>query len=170
MVDSDLRPGGPDRLQGTITNRLDIPLEDAMVAFGKHVYLVGDIAPRATIRVEVARSDRDLSGYLRDSRKTAVDPMRGDPEFKIDRYTLMLEAMFHDSESPSANERLLSNDTLHELDLTGQLVMPRPMLVARVARPGSRLILDNAPSPPKVVRTTLLRVILPLSVESAAKP
>jgi hypothetical protein len=168
LVDSDLRPVGKDRLLGTVTNRLDIPLEDAMVAFGTHVYLVGDIGPRATARVEVAKGgDRELSGYIRDRRKNYVDPMRGNAEFKIDRYSLMLEAMFHDTESPVGNDRPLSNDTLHALDLTGQLVLPRPMLVARVVRPGSRLILDDAPSTPKVERTTVLRVILPLNVEPA---
>ncbi len=96
--------------------------------------------------------------------------MRGNPEFKIDRYSLMLGAMFHDSETQIGNERPLSNDTLSDLDLTGQLVLPRPMLVARVDRPGSRLILDDAPSAPKVERTTVLRVILPLGADAAAKP
>ena len=46
LVDSDLQPVGTDRLSGTVTNRLDIPLEDAIVAFGKHVYLLGTIGPR----------------------------------------------------------------------------------------------------------------------------
>ena len=48
----------------------------------------------------------------------------------------MLEAMFRDSETHVGNERALTNDAMHELDLTGQLLLPRPMLVARVGRPG----------------------------------
>ena len=28
-----------------MTNRLDVPLEDAILAFGKQVYLLGTIAP-----------------------------------------------------------------------------------------------------------------------------
>jgi hypothetical protein len=162
VVDSDIRPVGTDRLQGTVTNRLDIPLEDAIVAFGKHVYLVGKIGPRATIRVELAPSDRDISGFLRDTRKKYIDQTQGATDFRIDRSALMLDAMLHDSESQVGNERTLFNNALHDLDLTGLLVLPRPMLVARVSRPGSRLILDNPPSPPKVEQTTLLRVILPL--------
>jgi hypothetical protein len=162
MIDSDIRPVGTDRLQGTVTNRLDIPLEDAMVAFSKHVYLVGKIGPRATIRVELAPSDRDLAGYLKDKRKSYIDQTQADPDFRIDRSALMLDAMFHDSETQVGNERALTNNALYGLDLTGQLVLPRPMLVARVSRPGSRLILDNPPSPPKVEQTTLLRVILPI--------
>ncbi len=41
------------------------------------------------------------------------------------------------------------------------------MLVARIKRPGARLVLDNAPSPPKIDQTTLVRIILPLK---KAKP
>jgi hypothetical protein len=163
LVDSALQPVGTDRLAGTVTNRLDIPLDDAVVACGKRVYLVGTIGPRATIRVELSNNDRNLSGYLKDKQKAYLDRVGSDPEFRIDRSDLMLGAMFHDSESQMTNERSLSNDALHDLDLTGQLVLPRPMLVARVHRPGSRLVLDNAPSPPKVDQTTLVRIILPLT-------
>src|SRR5262249_34968981 len=89
VVASDIRPAGTDRLEGTVPNRLDIPLEDAIVAFGTHVYLVGKIGPRATIRVEVAPSDRDLSGYLRDKRKADVSATQTDQDFRIDRPALM---------------------------------------------------------------------------------
>ena len=163
VLDSDLRPVGIDRLQGTITNRLDVELKDAIVAFRTHVYLVGTIAPRATIRVELAPSERDLSGYLRDRKKLYSQPDPGaDPHFKIDRAALVLDAMFHASEANAPNERALANDALDDLDLTGQLVLGRPMLAARIDRPGARLILDNPPSPPQFERTSVLRVILPL--------
>ena len=36
---------GTDRLAGTITNRQSIPLEDAMLAYGKEVYLLGNLSP-----------------------------------------------------------------------------------------------------------------------------
>ncbi len=51
----------------------------------------------------------------------------------------MLAAMFHDSQSTLSIERVLANDPLHELDLTGQLALHRPMLVARIKRPGAQL-------------------------------
>jgi hypothetical protein len=169
VVDSDLQPVGTDRLQGTITNKLDVKLEDAAVAFKQHVYLVGTIEPHATIRVELARSDRDLSGYLKDDRRRYLDPTPGDPDYKIDRPALMLAAMFHDSISQIGNDRALANDAMPELDLTGQLALSRPMLVARVPRPASRLILDNAPSPPKVDQATVLRVLLPLNPAASGR-
>ena len=40
------RPVGTDRLTGTVTNRQTFTLEDAILAFGKQVYLLGQIPPR----------------------------------------------------------------------------------------------------------------------------
>jgi hypothetical protein len=161
LVDSDLQPMGTDRLAGTVANRLDIPLEDAILAFGKQVYLLGTVAPGATLRVELS-NDRNLSGYLKSKQGRYLDDPGGNREARIDRADLMLAVMFHDSETTLASERVLSSDPLHDVDLTGQLALQRPMLVARIARPGSRLVLDGAPSPPKIDQTTLVRVILPL--------
>jgi hypothetical protein len=164
LVDSELQPAGVDRLNGTVTNRQDIPLEDAILAFGKQVYLLGTLAPGATIRVEIPSDrNRNLSGYLKDKQKNAVSNQQPNTrEPGIDRGDLMLAVMFHDSESTLASERVLANDPLHELDLTGQLALRRPMLVARINRTGAKLVLDNAPSPPKIDQTTLVRLILPL--------
>jgi hypothetical protein len=161
LIDSELHPAGTDRVAGTVTNRQDIPLEDALLAFGKQVYLLGTIAPGATVRVELA-NDRNLSGYLKDKLSNYLGDQRFNPESRINRADLMVGMMFHDSESTLTSERVVANNPLHELDLTGQLALQRPMLVARVKRPGARLALDNAPSPPKIDQMTMVRVILPL--------
>jgi len=161
LVDSDLQRVGTDRLAGIVTNRQSVPLEDAVLAFGKQVYLLGTIAPMATTRVELT-SDRNLSGLLKDRQRNFLSDQPWNRDRRIDRGDLMLAAMFHDSESTLASDRVLANDPLHDLDLTGQLALQRPMLVARIKRPGARLALDNAPSPPKIDQLTLVRIILPL--------
>jgi hypothetical protein len=163
LVDSALQPAGSDRLNGTVTNRQDIPLEDAILAFGKQVYLLGTLAPGATVRVELSSDkNRNLSGYLKDKQKNVLTNQPFNRETPVDRADLMLAVMFHDSESTLSSERVLANDPLHALDLTGQLALRRPMLVARIDRPGATLVLSNAPSPPKIDQTTLVRLILPL--------
>ncbi len=171
LVDSELQPAGPDRLNGTVTNRQSVPLEDAILAFGKQVYLLGTLAPGATIRVELTTDrNRNLSGYLKDKQKNAVSNQQPDNrESRINRADLMLAVMFHDSESTLASERVLANDPLHDLDLTGQLALRRPMLVARINRPGAKLVLDNAPSPPKIDQMTLVRLILPLKKPKSSR-
>jgi hypothetical protein len=162
LLSSDLKPVGTDRLAGTVTNNLTVPLEDAILAFGKQVYQLGTLAPGATIRVELDGKDRNLSGYLKDKQATYMSDRFSNTDAGISRADLMYAVMFHDSESTLASEHVLANDPLHDLDLTGQLALKRPMLVARINRPGARLVLD-APAPaPKIDQLTVVRVILPL--------
>lgn len=161
VLESDLTPIGTDRLLGVVQNRLEVPLEDAILAFGKQVYLLGTIAPGATTRVELA-NDRNLSGYLHSKQAGYAPESTAAKGAPINQGDLLVAAMFHDSETTAAGTSPLSSDVLHDLDLTGQLALSRPMLVARIKRPGSRIVLDGGSTPAKTNETTMLRVILPL--------
>jgi hypothetical protein len=168
-VDATIRPVGPDSVEGTVSNKLDVPLNDALLAYSNQVYELGTIAPNATTRVDLSRNPRHLSGLLRD-RLRNVRPTQpwNNQGFAINRPDLLLALMFSDTQSTSASgEEAMSNNPLHYLDLSGQLALGRPMLIARLDRPASRLVLGNSPSTPKLDQTTLLRVILPLTNESA---
>ena len=161
VAESDLTPVGIDRLAGSVTNRLNIPLKDAIVAFGKHVYQIGDLAPGATIQVELSQ-DRQLSNLIKSKANEYMPGNYNAPAQRIDRPNLMLALMFHDTESSTRVDKRLANNPLHYLDLTGQLALERPMLVARIDRPGSTLVMGNTPSDPQIDQTTMLRVVLPL--------
>ncbi|MBV8486819.1 MAG: hypothetical protein JO161_00935, partial [Planctomycetaceae bacterium] len=104
-----------------------------------------------------------LSGLLRDRATKFLAEQPGKRDFTINRADLLLALLFHQSESNRVSEQSLSNVALGDLDLTGQLALDRPMLVANVKQPGAQLVLKNAPSPPKLDQTTLWRIILPLS-------
>jgi hypothetical protein len=140
-----------------------------LLAFGKQVYELKTIAPGATVRVELSQ-DRSLSGFLKSRAMSYVSnqPYMAE-DFQINRANLMLALMFHDSESSVAGtgEPALASVPLHYLDLTGQLDLDRPMLVAVSDRAPTRLALDNAPSAPMITQTTLVRVILPLGKPQA---
>ena len=166
VVESDLIPVGFDRVGGTITNLQAYPLTDAILAFDRRAYLLGEIAPGQTIRVEL-QGDRSLSGELRDREKNYLN-RQGASDALRSRADLILAAMFHESESRrTGQEQPLGNSVLHDLDLTGQLLLQRPMLVARIKRPAAQLAVGNAPGAPKVDQTTLLRVVLPLKNPAA---
>jgi hypothetical protein len=150
-----------DRITGTVTNPQSVPLEDAMLVYGKDVYSLGTLAPGATVRVELA-SNRNLSGLMKDNQPQYLTNQQWNRDVKIDRAQLLLAVMFHDSESTLASEQIIGNGTLQDLDLTGQLALGRPMLVARSTRQGARLDLDHPPSPPKIEQLTLVRIMLPL--------
>jgi hypothetical protein len=162
LVEADLIQAGTDRVEGTVTNRQSIPLEDAVLAYGKEVYVLGNLGPGTPVRVELA-AHRNLSGHLKAKAQkyTSEQPWNRD-SFKIDRSELLQAIMFHDSEIAPANERVLGNGPLHRVDLSGQLALDRPMLVARINRTGARVMLDKAPSPPKIDQLTLVRLILPI--------
>ena len=82
----------------------------------------------------------------------------------------MLAAMFHDSQSTLSSERALANDPLHELDLSGQLALQRPMLVAHDQPPAAaRLAWTTSVGPPKIEQLTMVRIILPSQTKKKAK-
>ncbi|AMV36478.1 hypothetical protein [Planctomyces sp. SH-PL62] len=167
VVESDLAVAGFDRLQGTITNLQTYPLTDALLAFGKQVYQLGDLAPGQTIRVEL-QSDRTLSGELKSREPRYMKGETGTPDALLNRGDLLLSVMFHESESRrTGQEQPLGNSTLHDLDLTGQLALQRPMLVARTKRPAAQVAIGNAPNEARIEQTTLLRVVLPLKSPGA---
>jgi hypothetical protein len=161
LVDAELHRVGTDRLSGAVTNRQSYPLQDAILAFGRQVYLLGKLAPGATVRVALT-GIRDLSGLMKSKGPNYLPEQPDSGNVKINRPDLLLALMFHDSESNRSSGHSLSNSVLQDLDLTGHLAVDRPILVARIDRPGAQLALGNAPSTPKVDQTTMLRVILPL--------
>ena len=166
ILDSDLSPVGTDRLAGTITNRLPVAMRDTIVAFGKQVYYnVGTIEPGATVDIE-RTLDRALASYIQEKRPTYVPVNYWNQAEPVDRANLVREMMFHDSDASGQDS--VPSRTHHELDLTGQLSLGRPMLVANVDRPGTQLVLGNAPGEAKTNQVTVLRVILPLKKEDAA--
>jgi hypothetical protein len=163
LVDSDLNPIGSDRLSGTVVNRQTIPLEDAVLVFGKQVYMLGELAPGSTTKVDLLSDrNRNLSGYLKSKQQRYMAAQPWNRDAHIDRADLMFAMMFHDSESTVASEQVIENHPNHELDLTGLLALKRPMLIARLKRPGSRLVMNKVPSPPRIDEVTLVRIILPL--------
>ena len=167
LLDVDLQPVGTDRLAGTVTNRLDVPLKNAMIAFGKQVYYkIGTIEPGATVEVD-ATTPRVLGNQLQQDRPSFLPPNAYNPGNEpIHRANLVREMMFQDSDA--SGQVVVPSRTHRELDLTGQLALGRPMLYAEVDRPGAVLELADTPGAVKTDRTTLLRVILPLKPDAPA--
>ena len=169
LLDVDLVPVGTDRLAGTVTNRMNIPLKRVMVAFGRQVYYrLGDLGPGATVQLDGA-DIRTLGNQLKTAREGLIPPDGYATEnFRINQADLVRELMFHDADA-SGLETVPSR-THRELDLTGQLLLERPMLIAEVDRPGARLNLSNAPGEIKSETTSLMRFILPLKPDPATAP
>ena len=174
LLESDLQTVGTDRLAGTITNRLPVTLKDTIIAFGKQVYYqIGKVEPGETIEINDTNDrflPRALASFLQEKRQnfTPANYYMNANE-NVNRVDLLREMMFHDSDT--SGQESIPSRTHHELDLSGQLALGRPMLVATIDRPGTELVLKDSTAEAKTEQTTLLRVILPLKKEAeAARP
>jgi hypothetical protein len=172
-VDAELELVGTDRLSGTVTNRLEKPLKDAVLVFGKVVYMLGTIAPRQSVQVEL-KTDRTLAGYLGDLRPAlAFDPRAGQAG-DVPRSALVRLLLFRDAAGHRAGA--LASNPLHYLDLSSQLPFDRPMLVADLDGQACSLALGGASAAPQIAQTTVVRFILGLKKgnekesESSARP
>lgn len=163
VIESDLSAVGVDQINGLVTNRLGRPLNNAVLCIGTRVYDLGTIAPGASVRVELT-PDRTLSGYLK-SLNMSAQASYGTTE--IDRANLVRTLMFNDAIGGGSEQ--LANATLDDLDLSGQLMLDRPMLVARVDGSAADLVLTGAGSEPKIDQTTIVRIILPLADTRGSK-
>jgi hypothetical protein len=160
VVDAELEMVGTDRLSGTLTNRMAKPLRNAILAFGKQVYFdLGTIEPGASVQIEL-KNNRTLAGYLESQNTNLPTDPWNQQRSQISRPDLVRTLMFRDGGGSRATA--LASNPLRYLDLSGQLALDRPMLVAVVDDPGSTLFLGDESRSPKIEQTTLLRVILPL--------
>jgi hypothetical protein len=181
LVESDLVPAGSDRLDGTIANRMDKPLRNAVLVFGNQVYdQLGTIAPGAAVRIGPTSRTRPLSGYLEERARsllagqpesTTVAPPKesGTPTVPSTLADLVRTAMFRQGMNTKTNTP--PSLPLRGLDLTGQLALERPMLVAELDGPAADLKLDGAPGgTPRTERSTVVRIIVPLRNEAPTNP
>ena len=163
VIESDLSAVGVDQINGSVTNRLGQPLNNAVLCLGTRVYDLGTIAPGASVRVEL-NPDRTLSGYLKSLNMSAQASYS---TTEIDRANLVRTLMFNDAIGGGPEQ--LANASLDDLDLSGQLMLDRPMLVARVDGAAADLVLTGAGSEPKIDQTTIVRIILPLADTRGSK-
>ncbi len=174
FLESDLAPSGPDRISGTITNNSRRPLKHAALLFGRFAYVLGDgnLAPGQTATINTLEA-KPLPTYLQGIYPNAtigndsqVDP--NDEQALASRASLIGQMLFRDSLTGRVG--LNSNIGLRTLDLTNQLDLGRPMLMAEVDGPATLIKLQGAGSTPRMRQTTLVRVILPLKPGTEAKP
>ena len=147
LVESELKPAGTDRLEGTITNRQSVPLEDAFLAYGKEVYLLGTIEPAASVRVELA-NDRNLSGHLTEGLQVYYRAALEPENFKIEGpIRLSRPSCFTTGKSPAQRSSVLGNGPLQASRSERPTGPQTPHARRQDQSNRSRLALSNAPRP-----------------------
>lgn len=164
VVDAELTRSGANRLDGRVTNRLQRPLKNPMIAFGKQVYELGrDLGPGETVSLTDFK-DQNLSSYLGTASLPTLQAYEWDnAQLNLDRVELVKHLMFNRAVRNKTNR---TSYVLGDLDLSAQLDLGRPILVAELEGPASALVLGVKPAAdPKIAQTTLVRVLLPAAGE-----
>jgi hypothetical protein len=161
-LDAELTDLGGNRLDGTITNRLGRTMNQVLIAYAGDVYLFDQpIAPGETVRIASA-SNRNLTGYLDQIARGFNQIYTYDPNatVTVSRADLIRSLSFARSSRRQRGQK--SNLVLGQLDLSAQLDLGRPILLAELDGPSSALVLDGEePTTATQERSTVLRVLLP---------
>ncbi len=165
-VRSSITRTGTDRVTGRITNLLSEPLEDAILVYQQQVYDLGKIEPGASVLVNPTKT-QNLTGYLDRFSSGELTPSGMDWAERA-RTKLPRLMMFH--QSGPATLRAMENGPFGRLDFSNILPLNRPLLVARINKPSSQLVLDgiSGVESAQINQTSLVRCLLPIEAENAA--
>ncbi len=157
-------------LEGRITNRLDIPVEDALLAFGRWAYRLETIAPGQSVAIDPLRDPRTLEAELADlaqATKNSASPMAVRPLFASDPVDLVRQMTFYQA---GGGRKLtqLSHRYQSFVDLSAHLKLGRAVLIGFLERPVGQVLVNGNPQKSEHDRhTTCLRVVVPLAETSA---
>jgi hypothetical protein len=171
-VEAKLESIDANRVKGTITNRLGLPLEDCVLVFGGKVYLLSNLPIDGSVIVDKLTTE-ELRGHVT-RRATLLGgnqaqyPGAYRQPSQFNPHDLVFTMMFHDR-LPEGNQ-FAGNYYFNDLDLSKQLDHQRAILVGRVNGQGSKLFLNDSEVTENVQRSCYLRVILPVTKGAPEAP
>ncbi len=153
--------------EGTITNQLDIPLKNCLLAYGRWAYAIPDLAPGESIQVDSRTIHRELRDELtgrrteRDENSNKVrDYRRPYDDESVDVPTILQQMMFYEAAGGLSYTGLYHRYQPFT-DLSRQLSLDRGLLLGFVERPGADLLLtpEGEPTWNQATHVTCLRFV-----------
>jgi len=135
--------------EGTVTNLLDVPLENCLLAYDRWAFSLPTIQPGQTIRLDRRSEHRELRDELtgRRTERGADDKIR-DFRREYDRLSLDIPSILQQMMFYEASGGLTYAGIYHRYqpftDLSRQLALKRGVLMGFVQRPGAKLVLQPA--------------------------
>jgi len=154
-------------LEGAITSRLDVPLENCLLAFGRWAYPLRTLEPGETFRIDPLRDPRMLQAELTGRSTFGVAESDRAKNLGYDLYSddpvkILRQMMFYKAAGGAAYTRLYDRDQSF-VDLSDHLELGRAILVGFVQRPAARLQLNGkTPAGPRNRHWSCLRFVIPL--------
>ncbi len=159
VVESDVSRGTAGQAEGSIKNLLPRTLENAVLVFGNQVYTLGAIEPGKAVVVKDSKR-RGLPLYIQEQAQAGTN-LSSQDDHAASRASLIRAVWFYTNSG--TDPVAFSNSQFRSLDLSGQLALDRPMLLAELAGPLVEVDLGKSAAKPTIEQKTLLRVILPLA-------
>ncbi|MGE0608617.1 MAG: hypothetical protein AB7O62_16100 [Pirellulales bacterium] len=156
-LDADLTSQNDD-LAGVLTNTLDVPLEDCLLAHGRHAYALKRIAPGQTVEISRRLDRSDLQTYLTgrkldydQQKKVYVQSSTPYDQQSFDVPSILRQMMFYEA-GGGGGYAGLTNDYQRFVDLSSHLQTGRAILIGFTRLPGgaqssSAAILQNNGQP-----------------------
>lgn len=135
--------------EGIVTNLLDVPLENCLLAYDRWAFSLPTIQPGQTIRLDRRSEHRELRDELtgRRTERGADDKIR-DYRREYDRLSLDIPSILQQMMFYEASGGLTYAGIYHRYqpftDLSRQLALKRGVLMGFVQRPGAKLVLQTA--------------------------
>jgi hypothetical protein len=171
LVDSRLTATAQRTLAGTIAHRLPFPLDRCRLLHAGWLYDVGPLHPGDSYDCGAGRGPRSLASAL--TRRAAVKERDATPRWDAsgtDVARILEVAGFHAAAGGHAYTGLAAG-RLGRLDLSPLLAVDRAVLVGEVAASGQvtswRLSARDGAAAPQPAAPTLVRIVVPVSAESA---
>ena len=168
---------------GTVSNSLDVPLTECLLAYRHHAYELGTIGPGQSVGVGPTLRRRELKSLLTGQQIVLDD--KDDFRQEITPYDqasldplYVLRAMIFFAKAGGRLYTGLSNQYQGFVDLSDLLKTDRAILVARIPQDdtaagqyrGADLTCDGKPIPDaQVNRTTLYRFVFPVQTAEARR-
>ena len=155
-------------LEGTLQNRLDVPIEECLLAYDRWAYRLDRMEPGETVRIGTLSQAHTLQTELTGRRLGTHEEVQPYDPFALDIPPIVRQMMFHRAAGGSGYTGLL-NRYVADLDLSAHLEIGRAIFVARLPEPVVRVKLDGEPVGDR--HWTFLRVVIPVeAARSVARP
>ena len=158
-------------LDGTLRSRLDVPIENCLLAYDRWAYRLDTLDPNETVRIGTLSQPRTLRTELTGRRLGTDEELPPYDPFALDVPRIMRQIMFHRAAGGTGYTGLLNRYQV-ELDLSAHLEIGRAMVVGRLRVPVVRVKLDGETVQGPLDRHwTFLRTVFPVkAARSEARP
>jgi hypothetical protein len=174
---AEVKAGVDGLPEGRLTNTLDVPLRNCLLAYARWAVTIPELKPGETVTIDYHTQRRELQDELTGRRleydtaaKEYRNVVRRYDELSFDVPSILQQMMFFRA-SGGAEYAGLGNQHQQIVDLSHQLQLGRAIFIAFVERPGAELLLNGRAVPvhPHDQHWTCYRFVFrPLAQKSSA--